>query len=131
MSYGRLEVVSGHEDGKRAPKAFPFTIINALFFKLAAARTLRPRDARANDRVPLVTVKTSDCHTRASPEILRCMPPLKPFDICLHIINNTSGIVIVWWLSTGMVMLKSKVHSGPVRQLQFDATKVYNRLYTP
>lgn len=28
-------------------------------------------------------------------------------------------------------MMKTKVHSGPVRQLQFDATKVYNRLYIP
>lgn len=31
VSYGRLEVVSGHEDGKRVPNVFPFTIINALF----------------------------------------------------------------------------------------------------
>lgn len=35
-----------------------------------------------------------------------------------------SGTVIVWWASTGLIMMKSKVHDGPVRQLQFDATKV-------
>ena len=35
-----------------------------------------------------------------------------------------AGTVIVWWASTGLIMMKSKVHRGPIRQLQFDATKV-------
>lgn len=35
-----------------------------------------------------------------------------------------AGTVVVWWASTGFIMMKSKVHAGPVQQLQFDATKV-------
>ncbi|CAM9770934.1 unnamed protein product, partial [Laminaria digitata] len=38
--------------------------------------------------------------------------------------GHEDGTVIVWWASTGLIMMKSKVHGGPVRQLQFDATKV-------
>lgn len=34
------------------------------------------------------------------------------------------GTLVVWWASTGLIMMKSKAHGGPVRQLQFDATKV-------
>ncbi|CAM9108876.1 unnamed protein product [Ectocarpus sp. 6 AP-2014] len=38
--------------------------------------------------------------------------------------GHEDGTVVVWWASTGLIMMKSKVHSGPIRQLQFDATKV-------
>lgn len=39
-------------------------------------------------------------------------------------ISLLPGTVVVWWASTGLIMMKSKVHAGPVQQLQFDATKV-------
>eukprot|EP00903_Cladosiphon_okamuranus_P006314 g6190.t1 len=38
--------------------------------------------------------------------------------------GHEDGTVIVWWASTGLIMMKSKVHEGPVQQLQFDAIKV-------
>ncbi|CAM9114367.1 unnamed protein product [Scytosiphon promiscuus] len=38
--------------------------------------------------------------------------------------GHEDGTVVVWWASTGLIMMKSKVHGGPVQQLQFDATKV-------
>ncbi|CAM9393000.1 unnamed protein product [Choristocarpus tenellus] len=38
--------------------------------------------------------------------------------------GHEDGTIIVWWATTGLVMMKTWVHKGPVRQLQFDATKV-------
>lgn len=41
-----------------------------------------------------------------------------------HTWKRNAGTVVVWWASTGLIMMKSKVHAGPIQQLQFDATKV-------
>ncbi|CAM9423819.1 unnamed protein product, partial [Discosporangium mesarthrocarpum] len=38
--------------------------------------------------------------------------------------GHEDGTIIVWWATTGLIMMTSRVHRGPVRQLQFDATKV-------
>uniref|UniRef100_A0A7S3JSW7 LysM domain-containing protein n=1 Tax=Aureoumbra lagunensis TaxID=44058 RepID=A0A7S3JSW7_9STRA len=43
----------------------------------------------------------------------------------LEVIGGTaSGEVVVWWLATGDVLTRSKVHNGPVKDIQFDATRV-------
>lgn len=43
--------------------------------------------------------------------------------------KHMAGTVVVWWASTGLIMMKAKAHEGPVRQLQFDATKVTTMIF--
>ena len=104
VSSGRLEVVTGHEDGE--PQHFFINVLASCPLARASAPT--PRKWRA--------ASFEGTHE------LGCLRTerFREADIA----STTTGTVIVWWTATGMITMKSKVHSGPVRQLQFDATKV-------
>ncbi|CAM9361466.1 unnamed protein product [Ascophyllum nodosum] len=104
VSSGRLEVVTGHEDGE--PQHFFINVLASCPLARASAPT--PRKWRA--------ASFEGTHELGCLRIER----FREADIA----STTTGTVIVWWTATGMITMKSKVHSGPVRQLQFDATKV-------